>query len=74
MAHTAAAAAAVTNASRTNLMELTTLSWHEPFLDLFKLKLSAMPRIVSNAEVYGHVAEGPLVGVPIAGRSITDGL
>lgn len=26
-----------------------------------------MPRIASNAEVYGHVAEGPLKGVPIAG-------
>ncbi len=58
---------AVTNASRTNLMDLSTLNWHTPFLELFKAPLSIMPRIASNAEVYGHVAEGPLKGVPIAG-------
>jgi hypothetical protein len=57
----------VTNASRTNLMDLATLAWHEPFLDLFGAPASIMPRIVSNAEVYGAVAEGPLAGVPIAG-------
>jgi len=60
-------AAVVTNASRTNLMDLSTLSWHEPYLQLFKAPAGIMPRIVSNAEVYGHVAEGPLQGVPIAG-------
>jgi hypothetical protein len=27
-----------------------------------------MPRIASNAEVYGQVAQGPLAGVPIAGE------
>lgn len=59
---------AVTNASRTNLMDLSTLNWHEPFLQLFKIPPGIMPRIVSNAEVYGHVAEGPLKGVPIAGK------
>jgi glycerol kinase len=69
----AAAAAAivagsvVTNASRTNLMDLSTLNWHEPFLQLFKIPPGIMPLIVSNAEVYGHVAEGPFKGVPIAG-------
>eukprot|EP00879_Flechtneria_rotunda_P029111 GHRR01031379.1.p1 GENE.GHRR01031379.1~~GHRR01031379.1.p1 ORF type:complete len:108 (+),score=28.42 GHRR01031379.1:851-1174(+) len=58
---------AVTNASRTNFMDLATLSWHEPTLKLFQAPRSMMPRIVSNAEVYGHVSEGPLKGAPIAG-------
>lgn len=48
-------------------MDLSTLQWHAPFLQLFKAPLAIMPRIASNAEVYGHVAEGPLKGVPIAG-------
>lgn len=57
----------VTNASRTMLMDLATCQWHEPFLELFHMPKSALPKIVSNAEVYGHVAMGPLTGVPIAG-------
>lgn len=61
---------AVTNASRTNLMDLSTLNWHTPFLSLFRMPPGIMPRIASNAEVYGHVAEGPLAGVPIAGGCV----
>lgn len=48
-------------------MDLRTCQWHQPYLDLFKVRHSSLPRIVSNAEVYGHVREGPLAGVPIAG-------
>ncbi|KAL4421980.1 hypothetical protein ABPG77_011003 [Micractinium sp. CCAP 211/92] len=58
----------VSNASRTNLMDLRTLSWHEPTLRLFGVPPAMLPQIRSNAEVYGTVkAEGPLKGVPIAG-------
>lgn len=57
----------VTNASRTMLMDLSTFQWHEPYLKLFNMPMSALPRIVSNSEVYGHVAQGPLQGVPVAG-------
>ncbi|KAL4431102.1 hypothetical protein ABPG75_006358 [Micractinium tetrahymenae] len=58
----------VSNASRTNLMDLATLSWHEPTLRLFGVPPAMLPQIRSNAEVYGTVkAEGPLQGVPIAG-------
>eukprot|EP00882_Tetradesmus_deserticola_P007483 GHRQ01007882.1.p1 GENE.GHRQ01007882.1~~GHRQ01007882.1.p1 ORF type:complete len:387 (+),score=181.69 GHRQ01007882.1:614-1774(+) len=57
----------VTNASRTNLMELASLAWHGPTLELFGAPPAMMPRIASNAEVYGRVAAGPLAGVPIAG-------
>ena len=49
------------------MMDLSTFQWHAPFLPLFDMPLDALPRIVSNAEVYGHVAEGPLTGVPISG-------
>jgi hypothetical protein len=67
--NTCAICPAVTNASRTNLMDLSTLDWHAPFLDLFEAPASIMPRIVSNAEVYGHVVGGPLAGVPISGAA-----
>jgi glycerol kinase len=50
-------------------MDLSTLDWHTPFLELFKAPAAIMPRIVSNAEVYGHVKEGPLQGVPISGEA-----
>jgi hypothetical protein len=57
----------VTNASRTGLMDLESLSWHEPTLAYFGVPAGALPAIRSNAEVYGRVADGPLAGVPIAG-------
>ena len=57
----------VTNASRTNLLDLSTLSWHGPTLKLFGLREDMLPSIKSNAEVYGDIKEGPLAGIPIAG-------
>jgi glycerol kinase len=56
-----------TNASRTNLMSLATLDWHDEFLPLFHLSRSALPRIISNSELFGHVTSGPMSGVPIMG-------
>ncbi|KAK0189082.1 glycerol kinase [Armillaria mellea] len=57
----------VSNASRTLLMNISTLKW-EPFLmDFFGLRPSILPKIVSTSEVYGHIASGPLEGVPIGG-------
>ncbi len=41
------------NASRTNLMDLRSLSWHEPTLRLFGVPPAMLPQIRSNAEVYG---------------------
>ncbi|PSC73566.1 Glycerol kinase [Micractinium conductrix] len=57
----------VSNASRTNLMDLQALSWHQPTLELFGVAPRMLPQIRSNAEVYGTVKDGPLAGVPIAG-------
>jgi glycerol kinase len=57
----------VTNASRTQLMNLKTLSWDAELLRTFEIPASLLPRICSSSEVYGLVTEGALKGVPIAG-------
>ena len=52
----------VTNASRTMLMDLTTLDWDEELLELFDVPRSLLPEIVpsSHAEAYGTTrADGP---------------
>ncbi|KAJ7558009.1 hypothetical protein O6H91_04G021200 [Diphasiastrum complanatum] len=56
------------NAARTMLMDLKTLEWHEPTLELLGIPKSILPRIVSNSEVIGYIAEGWLFsGIPISG-------
>src|SRR5438477_8043588 len=57
----------VTNASRTQLMNLETLAWDKELLDVFEIPEAMLSKICSSSEVYGHVKEGPLRGVPIAG-------
>jgi glycerol kinase len=57
----------VTNASRTQLMDLATLGWDAEILGNFGIPRAMLPRIASSSEVYGHVAAGPLAGVPLAG-------
>ncbi|QFZ23271.1 glycerol kinase GlpK [Saccharothrix syringae] len=57
-----------TNASRTLLMDLDTLSWDEGIAADLGIPLSMLPEIRSSSETYGHVRErGALAGVPIAG-------
>jgi len=58
----------VTNASRTMLMDLKTLSWDEEIASDMTIPMSMLPEIRSSAEVYGEGRErGMLPGVPIAG-------
>ncbi len=58
----------VTNASRTMLMDLATLSWAAEIADDMRIPLSMLPEIRSSSEVYGvGRAGGLLPGVPIAG-------
>ncbi|GAB3810967.1 glycerol kinase GlpK [Tessaracoccus terricola] len=58
----------VTNASRTMLMDLKTLSWDESIAEDMGIPMSMLPEIKSSAEVYGEGrAKGLLTGVPIAG-------
>jgi glycerol kinase len=56
----------VTNASRTQLMNLRSLEWDEEILRLFDIPKACLPQIRSSSEVYGEATDG-LAGVPIAG-------
>ncbi len=57
----------VTNASRTMLMDLRTLDWHEPSLELMGIPRAILPEIRSSSEVYGEAAGTALGGRPVAG-------
>lgn len=57
----------VTNASRTQLMNLNTLQWNRDILQDFEIPIQMLPKIVSSSEVYGHAQLGAVEGVAIAG-------
>jgi glycerol kinase len=57
----------VTNASRTLLMDLESLDWHEPSLELMGIPRSLLPEIRSSSEIYGEAAGTAIGGRPIAG-------
>jgi glycerol kinase len=57
----------VTNASRTQLMNLATLDWDESLLDVFRIPRSLLPRIVSSSAQIGEATADPVAGVPITG-------
>lgn len=57
----------VTNASRTQLLNLQTLQWDNELLAAFEIPKAMLPRIASSSEVYGELAGAPVTGVPIAG-------
>ena len=57
----------VSNAARTCLMDIHSRQWDPALLERFQLSTDMLPRICSNAEVYGRIRDGPLAGVPIAG-------
>ncbi|MBM6582565.1 glycerol kinase GlpK [Microvirga sp. BT689] len=56
----------VTNASRTQLMNLASLEWDEEILRLFDIPQACLPQIRSSSEVYGEATDS-MAGVPIAG-------
>ena len=56
----------VTNASRTQLMDLGSLDWDADMLAAFDIPRACLPEIRSSSEVYGE-GRGVLAGVPIAG-------
>jgi glycerol kinase len=57
----------VSNASRTLLMDLETLSWDEEIASTIGVPMSMLPEIRASSEVYGEVKNGAFTGVPIAG-------
>jgi glycerol kinase len=57
-----------TNASRTLLMDLTSLDWVAEIAEEMGVPVAMLPQIRSSAEQYGTVRpRGPMAGVPIAG-------
>lgn len=62
---------AATNASRTMLMELSTLTWHTRTMEALGIPAGCLPEIRPSSGDLGHVAasccDGALEGVPIAG-------
>ncbi|XP_061932279.1 glycerol kinase isoform X1 [Apis cerana] len=57
----------VTNASRTMLMNIETLSWDPTLCRYFDISMQMLPEIRSSAEIYGKIAIGPLKGITISG-------
>jgi glycerol kinase len=57
----------VTNASRTQLMDLQSLSWDCGLLEMFGIPQPMLPAIRSSSELYGHATLAPVEGVPLAG-------
>ncbi|WP_163566961.1 glycerol kinase GlpK [Fodinicola feengrottensis] len=57
-----------TNASRTLLMDLDTLTWDEEICGEMGIPVAMLPEIQSSSQEYGQVRDrGVLAGVPIAG-------
>jgi glycerol kinase len=56
----------VTNASRTQLMDLATLQWDPKILSDVGIPAQILPRIVSSSEVFGHATVPAVQGVAIA--------
>jgi glycerol kinase len=57
----------VTNASRTMLMDLDSLSWDESIAETIGVPMSMLPEIKASSEVYGEVKTGGFTGIPLAG-------
>ena len=57
----------VTNASRTQFLNLKTLRWDPALLKVFEIPESLLPAVKSSSEVYGEVTIPALKGVRIAG-------
>jgi glycerol kinase len=57
----------VTNASRTQLMDIRTLEWAPSLLDAFRVPRAVLPRIVASSEVYALSRIAALRDVPVAG-------
>jgi glycerol kinase len=57
----------VSNASRTQMMDLKTLQWDNGILSDFDIPASLLPRITSSSEIYGSAVLARIKDVPIAG-------
>ena len=56
----------VSNASRTMLMDLSTLDWDDDLCAAIGVPRSMLPEIKPSSDVYGD-AKGTLAGIPVSG-------
>ena len=57
----------VTNASRTQLMNLKTVAWDAELAEIMTIPLQMMPKIEPSSKVYGKITADALKGVPLSG-------
>jgi glycerol kinase len=57
----------VTNASRTQLLNLKTLDWDSELLAAFEIPRVMLPQVRSSSEVYGEATLAAIAGVELAG-------
>src|SRR3989440_909343 len=57
----------VTNASRTQLLNLLTLDWDEKLLTAFDIPRTVLPKVRSSSEVYGESTLAAIARVPVTG-------
>ena len=58
-----------TNASRTLLFNIDTLTWDSELLDVLRVPAALLPMPYPSASVFGQVKGGELDGIPIAGMA-----
>lgn len=57
-----------TNASRSLIFNINTMSWDDELLELFTIPKSMLPKVKQSSEVYGHTTPNFLASkIPIAG-------
>src|SRR5213082_748404 len=57
----------MTNASRTQLLNIRTLDWDEKLLAAFEIPRTVLPQVRSSSEIYEEATLGTIAGVPVAG-------
>lgn len=57
----------VSNASRTMLFNIHTLSWDDKLLEVFNIPRSMLPEVKSSSEIFGYANIGGGTKIPIAG-------
>ena len=57
----------VTNASRTQVLNIKTLDWDEKLLEAFGIPRVMLPQVRSSSEVYGEATLDAIAGVSVAG-------
>jgi glycerol kinase len=57
----------VTNASRTQLLNLKTLDWDDVLLKQYDIPRAMLPKVRSSSEIYGKAVLPAVSGVPVSG-------